>query len=37
MTGAVWFDYFHMMKVNGEWSIVNIMYESLDRSRWADV
>ncbi len=37
MTGAVWFDYFHLMEVNGEWSIVNIMYESLDRSRWADV
>lgn len=37
MTGAVWFDYFHMMKVNGEWSIVNIMYESLDRSRWVNV
>ncbi len=37
MTGTVWFDYFHMMKVNGEWSIVNIMYESLDRSRWVDV
>jgi hypothetical protein len=37
MTGTVWFDYFHMMRVNGEWSIVNIMYESLDRSRWVDV
>lgn len=37
MTGAVWFDYFHLMEVNGEWSIVNIMYESLDRSRWVDV
>lgn len=37
MTGAVWFDYFHLMEVNGEWSIVNIMYESLNRSRWADV
>ena len=36
MTGSVWFDYFHMMKVNGEWSIVNIMYESLDKSRWSD-
>ncbi len=37
MTGTVWFDYFHMMRVNGEWSIVNIMYESLDESRWVDV
>jgi hypothetical protein len=36
MTGSVWFDYFHLMRVNGEWSIVNIMYESLDRSRWTD-
>jgi len=36
MTGSVWFDYFHMMKVNGEWSIVNILYESLDKSRWTD-
>ncbi|MEZ6164615.1 MAG: nuclear transport factor 2 family protein [Phycisphaerales bacterium] len=37
MTGSVWFDYFHLMRVNGEWSIVNIMYESLDKSRWTDV
>lgn len=37
MTGTVWFDYFHMMEVNGEWSIVNIMFEGLDRSRWVDV
>jgi hypothetical protein len=37
MTGTVWFDYFHMMEVNGEWSIVNIMFEPLDRSRWVDV
>lgn len=36
MTGSVWFDYFHLMRVNGEWSIVNIMYESLDKSRWTD-
>lgn len=37
MTGTVWFDYFHLMEVNGEWSIVNIMFEPLDRSRWVDV
>lgn len=37
MTGSVWFDYFHMMRVNGEWTIVNIMYESLEKSRWTDV
>lgn len=29
LTGSVWFDYFHLMKVNGDWKIVNIMYESL--------
>lgn len=37
MTGSVWFDYFHLMEVNGEWTIVNIMFEGLDRSRWSDV
>jgi Putative lumazine-binding len=37
MTGSVWFDYFQLMRVNGEWSIVNIMYESLPRERWTDV
>ena len=37
MTGAVWFDYFHLMHVNDEWQIVNIMFEGLDRSRWTDV
>ena len=36
LTGTVWFDYFQLMEINGEWSIVNIMYESLDRSRWSN-
>jgi hypothetical protein len=37
MTGAVWFDYFQLMRVNDEWLIVNIMYEPLPRERWSDV
>ncbi len=37
MTGSVWFDYFQLMRVNGEWSIVNIMYEPLPQERWTDV
>ncbi|MBO6513917.1 MAG: nuclear transport factor 2 family protein [Phycisphaerales bacterium] len=37
LTGSVWFDYFHIMRINGEWSIVNIMYESLPQERWSDV
>jgi len=37
LTGSVWFDYFHLMRVNDDWSIVNIMYESLPRDRWSDV
>ena len=37
LTGTVWFDYFQLMRVNGEWSIVNIMYESLPQDRWSDV
>ena len=34
LTGASWFDYLHLMKVNGEWKIVNIIYEPLPRERW---
>lgn len=33
LTAAVWFDYFHLMKVNGEWTIVNIMFEGLPDDR----
>ena len=34
LTGASWFDYLHLMKVNGEWKIVNIIYEPVPRERW---
>jgi hypothetical protein len=37
MTATVWFDYFHMMRVNGEWRIVNIMFEGLPEDRWVGV
>lgn len=35
LTASVWFDYFHILRVNGEWTIVNIMFEGLARDRWA--
>ena len=34
LTGASWFDYLHLMKVNDEWKIVNIIYEPLPREQW---
>ncbi len=34
MTGTIWFDYFHMLKLNGKWQIVNIMFETLPRNQW---
>jgi len=34
MTGTIWFDYFHMLKLNGKWQIVNIMFETLPRNEW---
>ena len=37
MTGTVWFDYFHLLKVNNKWQIVNIMFETLPRGEWLDV
>lgn len=37
LTGTVWFDYFHVMKVGDDWKIVNIMYESLPRDRWVNL
>lgn len=37
LTGTIWFDYFHLMKVGGEWKIVNIMYETLPRERWVNL
>lgn len=37
MTGAVWFDYFHLMEVEGKWKVVNIVFEPLPRDRWIDV
>lgn len=33
LTASVWFDYFQLMKVNGEWVIVNIMFEPLPDER----
>lgn len=33
LTGAVWFDYLQLMKVNGEWTIVNILFEPLSEER----
>jgi len=36
MTGTIWFDYFHMLKLNGQWQIVNIMFETLTRDQWED-
>ena len=37
LTGAIWFDYLQLMKVNGEWTIVNILYETLPEERWVNV
>lgn len=37
LTGATWFDYFHLLRVNGEWTIVNIIYEALPRDEWEGV
>ncbi len=33
LTGAVWFDYMQLMRINGEWTIVNILFESLPEER----
>lgn len=33
LTGAVWFDYLQLMRVNGEWKIVNIIFETLPEER----
>tara|TARA_R110002072_G_scaffold42064_10_gene117935 strand:- start:75354 stop:76352 length:999 start_codon:yes stop_codon:yes gene_type:complete len=37
MTGTIWFDYIHLLKVNGQWQIVNIMFEGLPRDEWVDI
>jgi len=37
MTGTIWFDYFQLLKVDDEWTIVNIMFEGLPRDQWVDV
>lgn len=37
LTGSIWFDYIHLLRINNEWKIVNIMYETLDQERWTDV
>ncbi len=29
LTGTIWFDYFHMVKVNGEWKVINVLWQSL--------
>lgn len=31
---ASWFDYFHIAKVEGEWTIVNIIFEGLPEDQW---
>ncbi|GAB5495256.1 MAG: hypothetical protein Phyf2KO_03360 [Phycisphaerales bacterium] len=31
---ASWFDYFQIAKVEGEWTIVNIMFEGLPEDQW---
>lgn len=33
LTGAVWFDYLQLMRVNGEWRIVNVLFEPLSEAR----
>ncbi|MFG0273581.1 MAG: nuclear transport factor 2 family protein [Phycisphaerales bacterium] len=33
LTGAVWFDYLQLMRINGEWTIVNILFEPLSAAR----
>ena len=33
LTAAVWFDYVQLMRVNGEWKIVNILFEGLPEER----
>lgn len=33
LTGSVWFDYFQLMNVRGEWKIVNIIFETLPEER----
>jgi hypothetical protein len=35
LTGAVWFDYLQLMHINGEWTIVNILFEPLSEARSA--
>jgi len=30
LTGAIWFDYFHLAKVKGEWSVVNVLWGQVD-------
>lgn len=37
LTGSIWFDYFHLLRVNDQWQIVNIMFEPLAEDRWSDV
>ena len=33
LTGSVWFDYMQLMRVNGEWLVVNILFEPLPDDR----
>ncbi len=33
LTAAVWFDYVQLLRVNGEWKIVNILFEGLPEER----
>lgn len=35
LTGASWFDYFQLMKVNDEWKIVNVFFEGLPEAEWS--
>lgn len=36
LVGETWFDYLQLLKVNGEWTIVNIIFEPLAPVDWGD-
>lgn len=32
LTGEIWFDYFHLVKIDGEWSVINVLWGQVDRA-----
>ncbi len=30
LTGQIWFDYFHLVKIDGEWDVINVLWGQVD-------